>query len=311
MAELAAEGGCLTTNVQDVEMLSHAIERLSRDRGLWMQLSRQALARPVKNWSDYTSELMAILDAHNQNGRTIGNPSAAMNTLPIAAHASWEDILYPGCLRSHWQMNGSERLALTALLARLKPACSIEVGTYHGGSLSLIAQYSGSVVSIDTDPTVATRIGSLPNVHYLTGNSVEILPNLLKQLTNAGVPVEFILIDGDHSAEGVLKDISTILDYVPTKPLFVLLHDSFNPGCRSGMLKTNFSRSRYCHSVELDFVPGCIVEHGGPSDGELWGGLAMAYFNPAPRSGPLAIGRSAEGMFQALANKSVLAGSNG
>ena len=52
----------------------------------------------------------------------------------------------------NWQMNHSERLALTALLSRLKPLCTIEVGTYGGGSLSLILQYTKMVFCLDIDP---------------------------------------------------------------------------------------------------------------------------------------------------------------
>src|SRR6185369_8888737 len=92
-------------------------------------------------------------------------------------HLSWEERIYPGCFRDRWQMNDSERLGLAALLARLKPACSIEVGTYYGGSLSLISQYSTTVVSIDTEPDVATRFAPLSNVHYLSGDSRLVLPS--------------------------------------------------------------------------------------------------------------------------------------
>src|SRR5579875_1301554 len=155
---------------------------------------------------------------------------------------SLKQVLYPGCLCSNWQMNDSERLTLTALLARHQPSCSIDVGTYHGGSLSLISQYSKMVFSIDIDETIPSRL-SFPNVSFLTGSSHLILPVLLRELDQAGIPVDFVLIDGDHSTAAVKRDIRCLLHYVPKKPLFVALHDSFNPGCRQGMLEAGWEES--------------------------------------------------------------------
>jgi hypothetical protein len=206
---------------------------------------------------------------------------------------SWQCALYRDCLCENWQMHDSERLALTGLLARHQPYCSVEVGTYHGGSLSLICQYSKMIFSIDIDEAIPSRL-NLPNVNFLTGPSHVILPHLLGELDRAGIPVEFVLIDGDHSAAGVKRDIACVLSYVPKKPMFVALHDSFNPGCRQGMLEAGWESSPYCHWVDLDFVPGKLGSQ------QLWGGLALAHFLPVARSGHLEINRTAEEMFQAL-----------
>ena len=151
----------------------------------------------------------------------------------------WQTLLYPNCLTDNWQMNDSERMALTGLLARQQPACSIEVGTYCAGSLSLISQYSKVVFSIDIDETIPSRF-HFPNVSFLTGPSTVILPHLLRELDAAGIPLDFILIDGDHSANGVMQDVACLLSYVPKKPFFVLLHDSFNPECRRGMVNAGW-----------------------------------------------------------------------
>ena len=52
--------------------------------------------------------------------------------------------------------------------------------------------------------------------------------------------------------------------------------------------------------VDLDFVPGRVVENGGPFDGEMWGGLAMAYLTPEERAGDLVVFASADKMFHTL-----------
>ena len=84
--------------------------------------------------------------------------------------------MYPGCLRENWQMHDSERLALTALLARRRPRCAIEIGTYQGGSLSLLSQYCEMVFSIDIDPDIPQKLRHLNNVSFLTGPSSAVLP---------------------------------------------------------------------------------------------------------------------------------------
>jgi hypothetical protein len=140
----------------------------------------------------------------------------------------------------------------------------------------------------------------MANVSFLTGRSREILPPLLNALEAAALSPEFVLIDGDHSREGVQTDIECLLDFVPRRTCVILLHDSINPGCRSGMLAARWARSPYVHYVDLDFVPGRMIENGGSSSGECWGGLGMALLFPTPRQSPLSIGGSAQRMVDFL-----------
>jgi hypothetical protein len=299
MAELAAGGGCLTTDVTDPALLGDSIYRLATDTVLRERLSGEARVRPMKTWSEYACGVMEAMGG-------VRPPSAARPAHIEAGQTaielrSWKTILYKNCLcDGNWQMNDSERMALTGLLARHKPNCSIEVGTYLGGSLSLMSQFSNIVFSIDIDPEVPAKFDYFENVSFLTGSSSLLLPHLLNELDRNDIAVDFILIDGDHSAEGVRRDIESVLRYVPRKPLLMMLHDSFNPECRRGMLAANWESSPYCHWVDLDFVPGRIIEHGGAGNGELWGGLATAYFDPLQRGGPLNVETSADKMFRAL-----------
>jgi hypothetical protein len=301
MAELAAAGGCLTVDVTDVDALSGAMERLATDEAVRMQLATEAIWRPIKTWETYSMEILRAISGGVQpvgsEGRTV--------TLPTEPRAEARvpnllDMLYPACLTTDWQMNDSERLAMTAVLHRLNPACAIEVGTYKGGSLSLLAQYAKAVFSIDIDPTIPAKFAHFPNVSFLTGRSSELLPTLLRELDAVDFPVDFVLIDGDHSAAGVRGDIETMLDYVPKKPLVMMLHDGFNPACRQGMLSAAWDRSPYVHWVDVDFIPGRLVEHGGGGDGEMWGGLAMALLAPERRAGPLTVAASARRAFDEM-----------
>jgi len=295
MAELASEGGCVTVDVMDSEALAETIYRLSTDAEQRLKLSTEAVSRKLRTWDEYATAMLTSLGK-----ATIRKPRMHAKTQAHAEnYPDIEEIIYPSLLTQNWQMSDSERLGLTALLARHRPKCAVEIGTYQGGSLSLFAQFCDAVFSIDIDPEVARKFGYFSNVAFLTGDSSSILPRLLRALDNAGMSPDFILIDGDHSAEGIKRDVNCILDYQPKRPLFVALHDSFNPGCRQGMLEAGWAHSPYLQWIDLDFIPGRIVSHGGPSAGQMWGGLAVAYFTPSRRRENLLLRQSGQRLFAA------------
>ena len=303
MGELAREGGCLTADVESAPALSAAIARLAGDRELRRRLSAEAASRRLKTWENYVEEFAGILSATPSPARAAAYAAQPVRSVPSRRRpVPWTDIVYPSCILENWQMHHGERWALLGLLARHQPHCSIEIGTFCGESLSLIAQYSDIVFSIDVDPDVARRVPQIPNVTFLTGESADVLPVLFRELTAAQIGVDFVLIDGDHSQEGLKRDISLVLQYVPVKPLFVVMHDCINPSCRQAMLESAWQESPYCHWVELDLVPGRPVDNDEPAKGELWGGLAVAYLQPSPREGPLIINRTAESLFRTMAD---------
>lgn len=296
MSELAAGGGCLTTDVTSIALLASAIGELATNKVLYSRLVDEATTRPIKTWEEYAASLWTALNAHTYMPMMKNRLKIALDIAPTikTTPISWQEILYPGCLTKEWQMNDSERLGLAGVLQRLKPECAIEIGTYRGGSLSLIAQFAKVVFSIDIDPSIPGKFRQFSNVSFFTGPSQVILPTLLQELAAAGMPVEFVLIDGDHSAAGVKRDIDIMLDYVPQKPLVIMMHDGFNPECRRGMVEAEWQKSPYVHYVDLDFIPGRVIEHGGGGDGEMWGGLAMAYFSPEKRSGVAVVGATGQ-----------------
>lgn len=199
-------------------------------------------------------------------------------------------------------MSPAEKFTLAGLLAHLKPEVAIEIGTQHGGSLQVLAAHSGQVHSIDLNPDVGPRLAPrFPSVRFHAGRSQVVLPNVLREIDAAGRgKLGFILIDGDHSTAGVRGDIAALLSYRPRATVHVLVHDSFNPACRSGMSQADWSAGAHVHAVDLDFVPGTYHAGvpGGTFDRSMWGGFALAVLKPEPRTGPLIIGRSQEELHQ-------------
>ena len=169
-------------------------------------------------------------------------------------------------LHDQWQMLDSERAMLLALLSRLKPQCAIEVGVYRAGSLGVLAPHAAKVYALDIDPGCAASYADrFPNVEFITGPSGTTLPALLDRLQASGESVDFVLIDADHTAAGVRGDIESVLRYRPAKrPLYLVMHDSFNPECRRGMKEANWEANPHVHTVEIDFVVGMMVGADAP-----------------------------------------------
>jgi hypothetical protein len=198
----------------------------------------------------------------------------------------YEDLLFPGVIRENWQMTESERIALTGVLARVRPRGALEVGVYYGGSLSLAAQFCERILAIDIDPAVRDRFPLPDNAELLIGSSEELIPKALARFERLGLPLQYVLVDANHSAEGVRRDLDLVLAYRPRTPMVILAHDSGNENCRQGILAANWNSNPHVHFVQCDFVPGQIIEHSIQNGkGEVWGGLALAYLDPRPRTG--------------------------
>src|SRR5437867_2221009 len=113
-------------------------------------------------------------------------------------------------------MADPERAALIQLLQAARPEVAIEIGTYKGGSLQVLSSHATKVYSIDTDPQVALTLKPrFANVDFRTGPSSVLLPQVLEEISTRAERLGFVLIDGDHTAEGVRTDIDHVLRHVP------------------------------------------------------------------------------------------------
>jgi cephalosporin hydroxylase len=236
-------------------------------------------------------------DAEFGSGGDAGlRETKAMTTVMAkSAHATnYVEFLMSNTIQDNWQMTDSEKIGLAGVLARINPRLSLEIGVFYGGSTSLIAQHSKKLIAIDIDPEVANRFKQPSNVELLIGDSAELISYVLGDVMKHKKPLEFILLDADHSTEGVRRDLNLLLQFTPTTPMVLMMHDTGNPHCRAGVLAADWASNPYVQSVNIDFIPGMIIEHtvasGTP---ECWGGLGMAFFSPRPREHPLVIGQGA------------------
>lgn len=171
---------------------------------------------------------------------------------------------------SDWQMSLGDRAALEGLLAQCRPRLAVEIGTAQGGSLKRVAAYSEEVHGLDLEPPDV-----LPdNVHFHQGDSHAVLPGLLTELGEQGRNVDFVLVDGDHSADGVRRDLEDLLASPAVADTIIVIHDTVNETVREGLERVRFEGYPKVAYVELDFVAGYMFREPSLRH-QLWGGLGL------------------------------------
>lgn len=170
-----------------------------------------------------------------------------------------------------WQMSLGERAAIEGVLAQLQPSLAIEIGSMEGACLRRIAAHAGEAHSFDLDPPSPP----VPdNVVLHTGNSHALLPQFLTELAEEGRNVDFVIVDGDHSSEGVRRDVEDLLDSAAIARTVILIHDTTNECVRRGVNAVHFSAwPKVCH-VHLDWIPGQLFAEPKLRN-ELWFGLGL------------------------------------
>jgi hypothetical protein len=180
-----------------------------------------------------------------------------------------------------WQMTFGERAALEGLLSQLRPQLAIELGTAEGGSLRCLSRHSDWVHSFDL---VRCPIAyELDNVTPHVGDSHELLPNVLAQLAHEGRNVDFVLVDGDHTADGVERDVRDLLSSNAIRRTLIVVHDTMNDEVRAGLMRIDYAADPKIIHEELELIGGHL-SFGGSFHHELWGGLGLIVVDDSAES---------------------------
>jgi hypothetical protein len=179
-----------------------------------------------------------------------------------------------------WQMSLGERAAVEGVLAQLRPALAIEIGSADGACLQRIAAHAGEVHSFDL---VAPGRPVADNVALHTGDSHRLLPAFLHELADAGRNVDFVMVDGDHTPEGLRRDLEDLLDSRAVAQTVILIHDTANERVRSGVDAVHFKAWPKVAHVELDWIPGQLFAEPALRN-ELWYGLGLVLVDAAQPS---------------------------
>jgi cephalosporin hydroxylase len=196
-----------------------------------------------------------------------------------------------------WLMEHGERAALSMLVNLIKPNVVIEIGTRFGGSAFLFSQTANKLICIDIDDAVRERTSGIPNIEVIIGNSTDVIPRVLSDLRNSGSDFDLALIDGDHTSDGVKADIEAFISDRPTRPCWLIMHDTFNPVVRAGIRSVNWDRP-WVAQVEIDFVPGNVM-HDRHVRNQLWGGIGIVELQPTDRETPLIVNEEARLLYEA------------
>jgi cephalosporin hydroxylase len=133
-----------------------------------------------------------------------------------------------------------ELQSLVALVRRMKPMTVVEIGSYKGGTLACwaaVAHPSAQIVGIDMPypwadkEAIASSIDKVRTVvqpsqrlTVIAADSHDATTLAALKETLAGVPIDVLWIDGDHTYEGVRQDVQMYGDLVRAGGI-IALHD--------------------------------------------------------------------------------------
>ena len=160
-----------------------------------------------------------------------------------------------------WLMSTREKLSLIGLLQCMKPKRVLEFGYHRGGATKWLSQFAVKVISVDVNEFASEASSRYSNVEPWKCTTEE----AINKIKSDNLCFDLAIIDADHSRKAVAYDVSGILPHAEV----ILMHDSFNPACRRGMLDALESQSS--HAFYLDFIPSILKRDG------LWGGFAIAW----------------------------------
>jgi hypothetical protein len=181
-----------------------------------------------------------------------------------------------------WQMDPGERAALEGLLCQIRPNLSIEIGTADGGSLRSIARYSGHVHSFDL-AVPPNDINELANVTIHTGDSHVLLPEVLDEIARDDQNVDFVLVDGDHTSDGVERDTRDLLASAAVNTTVIVFHDTMNDEVRAGLAHIDIEAEPKVTYYDPDFLAGRL-HYRSDLHHQLWGGFGVMVLGAANRS---------------------------
>ena len=171
-----------------------------------------------------------------------------------------------GIQNPNWLMSTREKLGLIGLLHCLKPKKVLELGYHRGGATKWLSEFSEQVITVDVNEFVEDAPNLFHNVEAWNCPTLEAASRIKKE----SLFFDLAIIDADHSRLAVSADINGIIEHSD----IILMHDSFNPDCRKGMLDA--LQNQKSHAYYLDFIPSVSKMDG------LWGGLAIAWKSETP-----------------------------
>lgn len=288
MGELARPGGCDTVDVRDPEALADALARLAIDDAHHVQRLHEIQLRPITDWNSYAlGALEHLAQAPVDTAQRQPGPRDEAYGSGGRDPASVEELLYPACRTAEWRMRDAERLALTAVVHRLRPQSVIQIGYRDPGTLSLLRQYCPAVFSIAVGAACRAP-AAIQDVSFIDGPPAEALQALLQEAVHAGLDPQLVLIDGWRNASNAQRSLETLLEFEPRRALVVLMHGTAEPEWHQAVCSVDWQRSPFVQWVDTELVARASGAERQAHAAEA-SGLAMAFLTPTQRREPLSV----------------------
>ncbi len=175
-------------------------------------------------------------------------------------------------------MSRAERLLLYTLTFTLRPTRYLEIGTLKGGSALIVCAAmdalgsDGRIVCIDPKPQIEPDIWEKlkHRTTLITGFSPQAVP---EAVDNVGGTFDLVLIDGDHSEAGALRDAFGVVGYV-SPSAYILFHDSYYSEVMTAV--DRFCASNTRQLVDFGSLTREVTLQTTPDNKTVhWGGLRM------------------------------------
>lgn len=264
--------------------------------GRWVALKRLAYRLTASAFDRQAKAVEALLGVVEEIAVEIDGLAGAPEP-PFSGLAPVREVNEEGTPRSVSKilevdaaMSMPERILLYSLVFGLKPRRCLEIGTFRGGSAAVICAAMddngfGRLACVDPEPRIPPEIREriAARATVVQGSSPEVLERAREA---AGGRFDFALIDGDHSVEGVLRDISGVLPEM-TDGAYLLFHD-----CHFIDVAEAIDEALRRHPQRLVDC-GVLSVHRNPMAGEtyrgwpvVWGGMRLLKYRVPGRRFP-------------------------
>lgn len=174
------------------------------------------------------------------------------------------------------QMTICERVVLYALVIGQRPRRILEIGTRYGGSALIMVSAlddlgSGELVSVD--PNADIKPETWARISHRATQIPAPSPAALGLAAESG-PFDFVLIDGEHSTEGVIRDVEGSLPFL-VPGAYLVFHDAHHPPVAEGI---RAALARHPELIDCGLISR--ERRAEPRGSEIfWGGFWLAHLN--------------------------------